>query len=67
MAKRTTRILIKDKLRRASTACRSVTTSLQQICEVYNEHGHENYLHALKMIEFNDMLQDMLTRFREKV
>jgi len=67
MAKRTTRILIKDKLRRASTACRTATTSLQQIAEVYHEHNHENYLYALQVIEFADMFQDLLTKFRERV
>ena len=67
MGKRNTRVMIKDKLRRASTACKTTTTSMQQICETYNKAGHENYIFALQIIEFADMLQDLLDKFRERV
>ena len=67
MAKRTTRILIKDKLRRAATGVQTATVSLQQIAEVYHEHGHENYLFVLQVIEYADMFNDMLLKLRERV
>ena len=67
MAKRTTRILIKDKLRRATGGVQTAITSLQQIAEVYHEHNHENYLYVLQVIEYADIFNNMLLKLRERV